>query len=168
MSHELIMARIVFLLCGGLAFGPSFATGLREFDVPAGAADMSLPHFATQAGLSLLFDSDVLKSFSAHAAKGRLDPATALSMMLKDSGLEFFFRTATIVSVRPKPPTAGDLKEPPRARPLMPSPPRECRCVFYSSFGSQVPLRGVCDDDEGHTQFDERCDGTVSQVRWPP
>jgi hypothetical protein len=33
----------------------------------------------------------------------------------------------------------------------------------YSSFGLQVALPGVC-DDEGQLQFDERCDGTASKV----
>ena len=44
-----------------------------------------------------------------------------------------------------------------------PTPPRECVCQYFDSFGLRIALPRVC-EEEGQLQFERGCDGTVGSI----
>jgi hypothetical protein len=71
---------------GAVALCHSAAAEPRPFDVPSGEASTTLPDFARQAGLKLLFDYTAVKTVKTHAVSGRLEPEAALAEMLLGAG----------------------------------------------------------------------------------
>lgn len=57
------------------------------FDLPAAYADQSLKIFSAQAGLEVLFRSDITKGVRTNAVKGDLTPREALTALLSGTGL---------------------------------------------------------------------------------
>lgn len=72
----------------------------RHFDLASGPAADRLEQFASQAGLSVMFDYSGVKEHTVRRVSGDLQPAQALTRMLKDSGLEFVFSTPSTITVR--------------------------------------------------------------------
>lgn len=61
----------------------------RTFDISAGAAPTTLKEFAEQAHLQLLFDFKAVKSLHTPEVKGQFEPAEALEILLRGTGLTF-------------------------------------------------------------------------------
>jgi len=74
----------------------------RQFDIPEGSAQYSVPKFVGQAGLSLMYEAGRLKPFTTRALKGNFEPLDALSALLEGSGLEFSVSSGLVISVGPK------------------------------------------------------------------
>ena len=81
--------RLAALLC---AFACTLLTHAAEpivksFDVPAGKAENTLPIFAQQAGIELVFTIDKVEGFETHAVKGDLTVRAAIDRLLSGTGL---------------------------------------------------------------------------------
>ena len=85
---------------------PACAAEQREFDIPADSANLSVPKFARQAGLSVMYEAGRLKPFRTRALKGRFEPLTALIQLLEGSGLQFSVSSGQVISVNPRLPPA--------------------------------------------------------------
>jgi len=88
---------------GNWAFlAPALAAQQREFDIPAESANLSVPKFARQGGLSVMYEAGRLKRYRTRALKGSFEPLTALTMLLEGSGLQFSVSGGMVISVNPK------------------------------------------------------------------
>jgi iron complex outermembrane recepter protein len=70
-----------------------------EFQIPAGPASATLPQFANQSHLNILFASDRVGAQLTRAVSGRLEPLDALKRMLVGSGLRHQFQEPDSVVV---------------------------------------------------------------------
>src|ERR1700738_2517724 len=60
---------------------------LRHFELEAGDASLMLNEFSRQSDLQVLFDFNILRGMKTRAVTGDLEPATALTSMLKGTNL---------------------------------------------------------------------------------
>jgi iron complex outermembrane receptor protein len=85
---------------------PLFANSVGDhkisFNVPVQAMDTALVAFAGQAHVQLVVATNALKGLPASGVAGDYDPPTALTILLRDTGLEFQFTGPETVTVRPK------------------------------------------------------------------
>ncbi|MFL6604474.1 MAG: TonB-dependent receptor domain-containing protein [Steroidobacteraceae bacterium] len=81
---------------------PVFAAEQRKFDIPADSANVSVAKFARQAGLSVMYEAGRLKGFRTGALQGSFEPLVALTLLLKDSGLQFTVSSGLVISVNPE------------------------------------------------------------------
>jgi len=84
------LRRSLAALCGVLfstliAFAAEPAA--KNFDVPAGRAEATLPVFAQQAGIELVFSVDKVEGVQTHAVKGQFTVRTALDQMVAGTAL---------------------------------------------------------------------------------
>jgi outer membrane receptor protein involved in Fe transport len=61
----------------------------RRFEIAAGPLDQTLPAFARQSGLQILYPSALVAGRQSPAVSGDLTPETALALLLRDSGLSY-------------------------------------------------------------------------------
>ncbi|MGQ3043867.1 MAG: TonB-dependent receptor domain-containing protein [Brevundimonas aurantiaca] len=61
----------------------------RRFDIAAGPLDRTLPAFARQSGLQILYPSALVAGRRSPAVSGDLTPEAALTLLLRDSGLTY-------------------------------------------------------------------------------
>lgn len=83
----------------------------RSFDVPAGAAEVSLRRFSEQAGIHVIFSPAVTDGIRANAVKGEYTPAEAADRLLAGTELQLVLDRATgVYAVRKnvKPSVAGN------------------------------------------------------------
>src|SRR3954469_22259626 len=77
--------RLLVLLLGlivGTLNHAATADKLRAFDIPAGVAAEQLLKFSEQAGVQVLFPSDVVQGLQSKSVSGNLEPRVALDRML--------------------------------------------------------------------------------------
>jgi iron complex outermembrane receptor protein len=78
----------IFLLNLLLAAGCLAADSARKpFDVPAGPAEQTLKQFSAQAGVLLVFPTDLVRGIPTHAVRGDYPPVEALEKMLAGTPL---------------------------------------------------------------------------------
>lgn len=83
----------------------------RPFDLEAGAAHERLNEFSAQSGLQLLFNHEILKSFTTHEVRGTLKPADALDILIAGTGIKYEFVNAfTVTLTVPTPPETTQAK----------------------------------------------------------
>src|SRR3954465_10140214 len=86
LPRSIVVFGRVAALCFGLAItsiaGAATADKLRAFDVPAGVAAEQLLKFSEQAGVQVLFPSDIVQGLQSKAVSGNLEPRVALDRML--------------------------------------------------------------------------------------
>lgn len=73
----------------------------QAFDIPAGPLADTLTEFGLQSGLQISYPQDAVQGLRSSAVQGRLRPAEALRLLLRDTGMEFSFINASTVLVRP-------------------------------------------------------------------
>lgn len=61
----------------------------RRFEIAAGPLDRSLPEFARQSGLQILYPSALVAGRQSPAVNGDLTSEVALTLLLRDSGLTY-------------------------------------------------------------------------------
>ena len=61
----------------------------RRFEIAAGPLERSLPEFARQSGLQILYPSALVAGRRSPAVSGDLAPEAALTLLLRDSGLTY-------------------------------------------------------------------------------
>ena len=61
----------------------------RRFDIAAGPLDRTLPAFARQSGLQILYPSALVAGRRSPVVSGDLTPEAALRLLLRDSGLTY-------------------------------------------------------------------------------
>lgn len=85
----------------------------RNFDVPAGAAEVSLKLFAEQAGRGVIFSTDSLKGIRTNAVKGTLSAQQAMEQLIARTPLKVTFdeQTRAFAVVR----TSASTASPPSA-----------------------------------------------------
>lgn len=88
---------VALSLCG--AYETASANPL-PFDVAVGTAPATLLDFGRQAGLQLLFDFESVKQVETRAVAGQLEPAVALTEMLRGTGLTFSMVNDRTVAVK--------------------------------------------------------------------
>lgn len=66
---------------------PAAEPAKRSFDLPAEGADKSLKRFSEQAGIEVLFPTQIARPVRTHAVKGEMTPRAALDAMLANTGL---------------------------------------------------------------------------------
>lgn len=86
---------------GLMAFCQTAVADPRPFSVPAGDASAALRDFAHQAGLQFLYDYTAIKGIKTHAVFGRLEPETALTELLRGTGLQFEKVNGRTIVIRP-------------------------------------------------------------------
>lgn len=59
----------------------------KNFDIPAGAAEVALKAFSTQAGVEVVFSTSAVRRTRTNEVKGRFSPRQALDQMVRDTGL---------------------------------------------------------------------------------
>jgi TonB-dependent receptor len=69
-----------------LCCSPSIAE-VKQFDIPAENAGVSIPEFARQAGVSVMARGELLRGVVTPAVQGNYDVVAALELMLKGTGL---------------------------------------------------------------------------------
>ncbi|WP_369062066.1 TonB-dependent receptor [Caulobacter sp. 73W] len=82
------------------AAAPAFAQEQVAFDVPSQDLRSALNLFSRQAGVQILFPSGARVASVAPAVQGRMTRQAALSMLLKDSGLEVASDDGRIIALR--------------------------------------------------------------------
>lgn len=80
---RLIVPLVALLAC----FTARGQEAKKSFDVPAGNAGQTLKQFATQAGVQIVFSSEVVGSVKTKAVQGELSARDALERMLHETGL---------------------------------------------------------------------------------
>jgi len=75
----------LLLLCGALA--GLAAEEKRDFDIPSGAAEVTLKRFRAQSGVELLYSSDAAAGVVTKAVKGGMSPQEAVELMLSGTPL---------------------------------------------------------------------------------
>lgn len=78
---------VVFALLLGGAFGCFKAQDRRQFDLPAGRADLTLMQFAKQAEVEIVYDAKAVEGAQTNAVSGSYSPGDALRIMLNGTGL---------------------------------------------------------------------------------
>lgn len=88
MTPSLRAAALAALFCL-LSALPLLATDnlKKQFDVPAGSADSAIKRFSEQAGLEVLYPSEITKGVATKSVKGEMTAQAALDAMLAGSGL---------------------------------------------------------------------------------
>ncbi|MBE2212266.1 MAG: TonB-dependent receptor, partial [Opitutaceae bacterium] len=82
----------------------------QALKIPAGDAARSLRQFARQTGVQLVFPAEEVRGFRTNEVNGRLEPRSALDMLLRGSGLSFAEDPSTgAFVVRPAGPGAADV-----------------------------------------------------------
>ena len=76
-----------WLLCALAWPAAHAADGLRSFDVPAGFAETTLKQFAAQAGMEVLYSTEVARGVRTNAVKGNLVVHEAAKQMLSGTPL---------------------------------------------------------------------------------
>jgi len=89
MSAPWIPLVIACLHCGPAA----------DFDIPPGPAVDTIVKWAEQAHVQVLFDYQIVSSYSSRAIKGRLQPIEALRRMLRPTYLTFDYVNDDTVAV---------------------------------------------------------------------
>src|ERR1044072_2986656 len=79
------MAVMLGLWLATLAFAASEQP--RQFDLPSDTADKSLKRFSEQAGVEVIYPSQLAKGINTRAVKGSMAPRDALEAMLAGTGL---------------------------------------------------------------------------------
>lgn len=59
----------------------------KYYDIPAGTADRSLKQFSEQAGLEVIFSTQIARAVKTNPVKGEMMARQALDAMLADTGL---------------------------------------------------------------------------------
>lgn len=78
---------MVFALLLGGAIGCFRAQDRRQFDLPAGRADLTLMQFAKQAKVEIVYDARAVEGAQTNAVSGSYSPGDALHIMLTGTGL---------------------------------------------------------------------------------
>jgi iron complex outermembrane receptor protein len=132
---------------------PVFAAELRDFDIPAESADISVRTFVHQAGLSVVYEAGRLTGFRTRALKGTYESLQGLKILLEGSGLEYKVITQGVISVTPKP-----ARNPPRESPG--PEPREMPTVHIPGWRTRtnylpagITLHRVTADDLAQAGF---------------
>lgn len=86
-----VQAALLFVVIAGGQTGRACAAPV-EFQIPAGPASATLPQFADQSHMNVLFASDSVGAQHTRAVSGKLEPMQALKRMLAGSGLRHQFR----------------------------------------------------------------------------
>ena len=110
----------------------------RHFELEAGDASVRLNEFSQQSDLQVLFDYSAVKGLRTQAVSGDFDTATALQLMLKDTGLVFYFVNDRTLDVTPRKPSLiarlwHRLERPPHA-PMAPADDDELEQVLISGY----------------------------------
>lgn len=99
-------------LLGAIVAGsPCAAAEPVKFKISAGEAAQALNAFSEQTGLQMFFEHSAVEGHKTRSVSGEFEPAAALEMLLRDSGLTFEFvnaRTVAIRSEKSKARTAAD------------------------------------------------------------
>lgn len=101
-----------FLFLANLAFCGVHGANVEEtrsFDVPAGAAEVSLKLFADQAGRGVVFSTDSLKDIRTNEVKGTFRPQQAMDQLVARTPLKASFdeKTGAFAVFRTSPPPAS-------------------------------------------------------------
>jgi hypothetical protein len=136
----------------------------REFNLAAQPAGYSIPQFAAQAHLAIVFDAEVVQPFRTRALKGNYDPLRGLSLLLEGSGLEYSISSDQVISLHPTPDPSRIRREHGRisvrtAQPMRASEPRDPNCAC----GATIDPRHAAEWQHWCMVF-----GEVSQLRWAP
>jgi len=84
-SRRRILAVLVCLALGVAAYAADNAP--KSFDVPAAAAARALKQFSEQAGVQVLFPTDLVEGVRTNAVRGELTPVQALEQMVAGTPL---------------------------------------------------------------------------------
>lgn len=114
---------LLLALLGFVAGLRSEEAPLRRFDIPAGAAVVTLKRAALQAGLEIVYSAATVSGVQTQAVAGTFRPHEALERMVADTPLKIFRdpRTGVLSVMRrtgtegPSPPQPPPPKEPPRS-----------------------------------------------------
>jgi iron complex outermembrane recepter protein len=90
MRHSLTSTALAALMMG--LTGPAVAqssAAVHSFDIAAGPLDQSLPAFARQSGLQILYPSALVAGRRSPALTGDYTAESALDLLLEDSGLSY-------------------------------------------------------------------------------
>lgn len=102
-----LVSRKTALGCGAaviaLALASSAAAQSRAFDVPAQQATDAIPEFARQAGLQIVAPASQLRGVRTLPLRGTYDPRTALTILLRGTGLEIGSSEAGVIALRRAP-----------------------------------------------------------------
>lgn len=79
--------RLAWLLCSLVCLAAQTADNLRLFNIPAGFAETTLKQFAAQAGMEVLFSTEVARGVRTNAVKGELLVHEAAKQMLSGTPL---------------------------------------------------------------------------------
>ncbi len=93
--HHLIMALIIFILCGKV----SAESTTQQYHIPAQPLNSALMRFASDANLELLYTADKLRAFKTSGLNGSMTSEQALSKLLQGSGMTYRFVDAKTVTV---------------------------------------------------------------------
>lgn len=134
-SSRLHRLPFAWLLCGLIGAAAPAAESLRAFNVPAGFAETTLKQFAEQAGMEVLFSTEVARGVRTNAVKGNLVVHEAARQMLSGTplyvvndsrhGVLRIARTPGPNAERAAPRTSGDRPNPsnvPTPTKIPPSP----------------------------------------------
>ncbi len=97
-----VLLSALFAVSATPLFANSVADHMIPFNVPVQAIDTALVAFAGQAHVQLVVATNALKGLPASGVAGNYDPQTALTILLRDTDLEFQFTGPETVTVRPK------------------------------------------------------------------
>ncbi len=101
MSKLRVFGLIAFLALGSQALAAESAPSTQmAFDIPAQQLRDALNDFGRQAGLSIAFYDDAVKSHRARALTGSFTPEAALVLLLRDSNLRYEFVNERTVAIR--------------------------------------------------------------------
>lgn len=80
---------------------------VQQFDIPAGPLSASLTRLSTEAGIFLVGATELTQGKTTAGIKGTYDIATALSQLLRQTGLSFRFNDDKTVQIITAPPATG-------------------------------------------------------------
>jgi hypothetical protein len=84
-----------------LSCSPSTAE-VKQFDIPAEKAGVSIPEFARQAGISVMARGELLRGVVTPAVQGNYDVIAALELMLKGTGLTVSRTADGVLMISPR------------------------------------------------------------------
>lgn len=84
-----LMMVMVFACCAVLPRATAEEV-TRDFEIPAGPAHVTLRQFSAQAGVQLVFPTDLVTGVRTNSIDGRFTPLRALDRMLKGTRLVAF------------------------------------------------------------------------------
>ncbi len=115
-----LSAGIVLLASGSLGAEPV----RRRFDLPASTAERSLRQFATQAGITVIFPSDVVHGVQTAPVRGDYRPQEALERLLSGTVLAVVHDPDTGALTVTRPPVTTPVATPPKSATAITAPER--------------------------------------------